>query len=138
MSQILIDEISSIGESFFSMKFKNKIVKEGILSSLCKLKDGKYTYHIDEKNLMKLNDYHIDFFPYKWINGYSQYSHLTKNQYIDLMKYTFFWYLEKGEMGKLFGSLSECQEINEIIWDSTSLKKPKKPNYIQIPLNNVH
>ena len=134
MSQIIVDEISSIGESYFSMKLKGKIIKDGALSRFCRLKGGKDTYHISENDLRKMNDYSKDFFPYKWANGYQHYRHLTKNQYIDLMKYTIYWYIEKGELGRLLTSISENEFDIDITWESSSLKTPKKPSYSQVPL----
>lgn len=135
MNTIVIDEISSIGESFFSLKIKGSIAKDGILSAFCRLKDRKDTYHIDANDLKKMNDFCIDFFPYEWAKGYQQYGQLTRNQYIGLLKHTIFWYIQEGKMGGFLAAISGYQDLDiEISWDSSSPKTPKKPTFSQVPL----
>ena len=131
MEQILVDEISSIGESYFSFKLKGAIVREGILKELCRLKDGKDTYHFNERDLEKMSDCCVDIFPWKWGNGYPQYSRLKRNDYIELMKYTFYWYIEKGEMAKISSCLTKGERNFQITWGG---EEPKRPTYCRVPL----
>jgi hypothetical protein len=139
---ITVDEISSISESYFGFKKNGGIIKEFPMELLCKEKEISYgkkdTYHLNEKLLFKLSDSCIDIFPFSACVGYKEYGHLSKNQYIELMKYTLYWYIENGQMtgfiARLLLTLGYDNSDLQIVWDKGSNKTPRRPPFCKLPL----
>jgi hypothetical protein len=139
---IIVDEISSIGESYFGFKKGGGIIKEYPMELLCQEKEISYgkkdTYHLNEKLLFKLMDYCVDIFPFSACVGYKEYGHLSKNQYIELMKYTLYWYIENGQMTDFISRLLLSQGLHnpdlQLVWEKASNKTPKRPSFCKFPL----
>ena len=78
---VLIDDVSSISESFFSLKYKSKIID--VPPFTCKVKGNPVLdsrYHFDADDLEKIGELESTVFPF------SSQNHLSKNAYIDYMK----------------------------------------------------
>ena len=78
---VLIDDISSISESFFSLKYKKQIIDVPPLT--CKVKvnpEQDSRYHFDADDLKKMGKLESTVFPFSGQN------HLSKNEYINYLK----------------------------------------------------
>lgn len=84
---IKVDDISSITNSIFSFKHKERII-EALFPSKNRSKEfHEVPYHLDEKDLMKISEHFSDIFPYSMRGNYKEYEDITRNEYTELMKY---------------------------------------------------
>lgn len=78
---VLIDDISSISESYFSLKYNKQIIE--CPPFICKVKvnpEQDSRYHFDADDLKKMGELESTIFPF------SSQNHLSKNEYINYMK----------------------------------------------------
>lgn len=124
---IIVDEISSIANSFFSLKNKGKVIREPLLCKIRKEKNADVHYHFDANDLKRANEMFPEIFPYYMCIAYKEYMRLSKNQYIDLIKYRLYEIIKSGKMADLLNHL-EIIKDNEIKikWDENKpgVKKP--------------
>ena len=138
MKTILIDAISSISESYFSYKYRGEVIKEEPFQ--CKLKEESgpnSTYHFNEEDLSNIEReldetiFPYAIFPYSVHDGYPEFRHLTREKYIDLIKYRLYQIAKLGKVNDVLSLLYGEQIRNVMIkWDET---KPgiKKPSFIK-------
>jgi len=138
LKAILVDDISSIGESYFSFKYKGKVIVENPF--ICKSKPEygiDSSYHFNEEDLTKIEReldegiYPHPIFKYSAHVGYKEYKHLTKEQYIALMKYRFYQVTKLGKVPELL-SVAGGKRIEDVIiqWDE-SQPGIKKPGFVK-------
>ncbi|MRH41187.1 hypothetical protein GH741_00685 [Aquibacillus halophilus] len=129
---ILIDDISSISESVFSFKYKGNVLKkEPFTYKKKREKDGESPYHLDAADLAKVTKYFPQIFPYSKDRPYGKLKYLTKNQYIDLIKYEFYQLALDGKLTNLL----ECAHDQtytkfDINWEKN--KPVNKPLFYQL------
>lgn len=121
-STVYISSISSIAESIFSFKYKGKLVE--LPPFFLKKRTAEFhevQYHLDEKDLLKINEAYTDIFPFSACNSYEEYRNITKNSYIDLMKYRLFQYILSGELVNIMSLVNGSHLNVNILWDNNTL-----------------
>jgi hypothetical protein len=128
---IIVDDISSISESIFSLKNKGKVIREPLLCKSRKEKNAEVHYHLGPNDLERANELFPEIFPYHMCVAYNEYRRLSKNQYIDLMKYRLYEIIKSGKMAGLLNYLGIIKDSEiEIKWheNKPGIKKPSKIN----------
>lgn len=113
-----VDDISSITINVFSFKYKKRIIEELLPSKNRSKEFHEVPYHLDEKDLVKLNEHFTDIFPYSMRGNYKNYEDLTRNEYTKLMKYTLCEKIREGTFNNIV-SLLEGTEFR-VEWDKSA------------------
>ena len=115
---ILVDDISSITISFFSFKYQEKIIDQLFPLKHRSKEFHKVPYHLDENDLMRINEHFTDIFPYSMRGNYKDYESITRNKYTELMKYRLCEKIKSGAFNNIV-SLLEGTEFR-VEWDKSA------------------
>jgi hypothetical protein len=119
---VYISGISSIAKSIFSFKHKGKLIE--LPPFILKKRTAEFhevQYHLDENDLLKINKVYADIFPFSTCNSFKEYKNLTKNSYIDLMKYRFYQHILSGEIVNIMSLVNDSPLNANILWDNNTL-----------------
>ena len=113
-----VDDISSITINVFSFKHKKRIIEELFPSKNRSKEFHEVPYHLDENDLMRINEHFTDIFPYSMRGNYKDYESITRNKYTELMKYRLCEKIKSGAFNNIV-SLLEGTEFR-VEWDKSA------------------
>lgn len=113
-----VDDISSITISVFSFKSKGQIIKQLFPLKHRSKEFHEVPYHLDENDLMRINEHFTDIFPYSMRGNYKGYEDLTRNEYTELMKYILYEKIRAGAFNNIVSLLGGTDFRVE--WDKSA------------------